>query len=75
MIQKIDADLFLAESPFQHEIMRRRKKIETTEGYIWMVSPEDLIILKLIAYRPRDVSDILDVMFTQGKLDTQYMAE
>jgi hypothetical protein len=29
----------------------------------------------LIAYRPRDVSDILDVMFTQGKLDTQYMAE
>lgn len=38
-----------------------------------MVSPEDLILLKLLAGRDRDIADIGDVMFTQGNLDEPYM--
>jgi ABC-type multidrug transport system fused ATPase/permease subunit len=37
------------------------------------VSPEDLILLKLIAARPRDLVDVGDVLFIQGSLDEDYM--
>jgi hypothetical protein len=39
----------------------------------WLVSPEDLILLKLLAARPRDLADIGDVLFTQGQLDKTYL--
>jgi hypothetical protein len=39
----------------------------------WIVSPEDLILLKLLARRPRDLSDVGDVLFMSGQLDETYM--
>jgi hypothetical protein len=39
----------------------------------WLVSPEDLILLKLVAARRRDFSDAGDVLFMQGQLDETYM--
>ncbi len=36
-------------------------------------SPEDLILFKLLAGRPRDLVDVSDVLFMQGQLDVQYM--
>ena len=44
------------------------------EMHVWLVSPEDLILLKLIASRPRDFVDIDDVLFVQGSLDEEYLA-
>jgi hypothetical protein len=32
-----------------------------------------LILLKLLARRPRDLADIGDILFTQGQLDESYM--
>jgi hypothetical protein len=37
------------------------------------VSPEDLILLKVVAARPRDLGDIEDVLFAQSDLDETYM--
>lgn len=39
----------------------------------WVVSPEDLILLKLIASRPRDIADVFDVLLAQGQLDEEYL--
>jgi hypothetical protein len=69
----VDVDVFIVESPFQQELIHRRRLVETEDGNVWLVSPEDLILLKLLAYRPRDVADILDVFFTQGQLDERYL--
>jgi hypothetical protein len=35
----------------------------------WIVSAEDLVLLKIIAGRPRDFGDIEDVRFMHGALD------
>ena len=71
--RSIEIDIFVSETEFQHSLILRRKKIETPAGEIWFVTPEDLILLKLIASRPRDLIDVQDILFTLGQLDVQYM--
>ena len=69
----VDVDVFLAESEFQKQLLKRRRREELDGLSINFVSPEDLILLKLLASRPRDIADIGDVLFTQGQLDEPYM--
>lgn len=69
----VDIDIFLAESDYQKQLLNRRRR-EVLDGLpVNLVSPEDLILLKLLASRPRDIADIGDVLFTQGQLDEPYM--
>lgn len=69
----VDIDIFLAESGFQRELMTRRCLHQVSGRDVWFVSPEDLVLLKLIAARPRDVSDVLDILFVQGRLDEDHL--
>lgn len=69
----IDIDMFLAESEFQESVLARRVLAELDAGVAWVVSAEDLILLKLIASRPRDIGDVFDVFLAQGQLDEDYM--
>ncbi len=50
----IDADISLAESDFQQRAVARREQCEVDEVSCDIVSPEDLILFKLIANRPRE---------------------
>lgn len=68
-----DVDLFLTETPFQQSIMSRRKEAETPSGKYFFASPEDLVLLKLLAGRPRDMIDAHDIFFLMGKLDEAYL--
>lgn len=69
----VDVDLFLAESEFQRQLLARRRRAQIDHLTVWLVSPEDLILLKLLARRPRDIADVGDVIFTQGQLDEAYL--
>jgi predicted nucleotidyltransferase len=69
----LDVDLFLVESEFQKEVMKRRIQVDSEGRNYWMVTPEDLILFKLAADRPRDHVDVADVLFMQGELDIPYM--
>ncbi len=69
----IDADVFLAETDFQQEVLDRRITADVEGRRLQMVTPEDLILFKLVAARPRDMIDVQDVLFMQGTLDEAYM--
>jgi predicted nucleotidyltransferase len=69
----LDVDLFLAEPLFLAEAMKRRSRIDAEGKLLWVVSPEDLILLKLLAGRPRDLGDVGDVLFMQDRLNEHYM--
>jgi len=71
----IDVDVFLAESEYQLELMRRRRSHDLDGQHVWFVRPEDLILLKVLAARPRDIGDIEDVLLAQGDLDEAYMRQ
>lgn len=69
----IDIDVFLAETPFQAELLKRRVR-HSGEGWGgWFVTAEDLILLKLLANRPKDRVDIGDILFIQGDPDIEYL--
>ena len=69
----VDVDLFLTETSFQQSLMQRRRSAEIEGHAVQLVSPEDLILLKLVASRPRDLIDVQDILFTQGDLDESYL--
>lgn len=69
----IDIDVFLAESDYQREVLRRRRRGDVDGVTVWIVTPEDLILLKLMANRPRDLVDVADICFMLGDLDEAYM--
>lgn len=69
----IDADIFIADSPYQHEMLKRRIRDQVEDFEVWMVTPEDLVLLKLLADRPRDRIDVDDLLFSLGQLDESYM--
>jgi hypothetical protein len=71
--QGIDIDVFLAELPFQTQLLSRRRRETLDDLEVWLVSPEDLILLKLLAARPRDMADVGDILFIQGQLDESYL--
>jgi len=71
--QGVDIDIFLAENYFLKEVVRRRRWVETPDAGVWLASPEDVVLLKLLSNRGRDAVDVTDVLFTQGDVDRDYM--
>lgn len=69
----IDVDIFVNDTAYQNSVMQRRQAVEFEGHRLWFVSPEDLILLKLLANRPRDLGDVADVLFVQGQLDQIYL--
>lgn len=71
--ESLDVDLFLVECDFLSEVMKRRSRLDADGKVLWVVSPEDLVLFKLLAGRARDWGDIADVLFIQGSLDEAYL--
>ena len=69
----VDVDIFLNETPFQKSLMNRRVSVDLAGVRINFVTAEDLVLLKLIASKPRDLGDVGDILFVQDSLDIQYM--
>lgn len=71
--RSIDLDLFLTGSAFQRSLMQRRLQVDYEDRPTWLASPEDLVLLKVIADRPRDRIDVQDLFFALGDLDDAYL--
>ena len=67
-------DLLSPRDEYDREALRRRRRKRIDKRPVWVVGPEDLILLKLKAGRPRDFEDAISVVLRQGgKLDVEYM--
>jgi predicted nucleotidyltransferase len=60
-------DLLIAKTPFEEQVLRRAVRIEIGPRAVPIASPEDLIVYKLLADRPRDREDIRAVLRTQAR--------
>ncbi len=71
--QSVDVDVFLMRTAYQREMMKRRRLADLDIGKTWVITPEDIVLLKLVAGRHRDLGDVEDVRFMEGELDVEYM--
>ncbi len=69
----VPVDVFLSETPYQRAAFARRRRHETDLGSLWLISPEDLLLHKLLADRPRDRADVADLLLVVGPLDRIYL--
>lgn len=65
----IDVDISCGLLPFEKEVLQRAKTIEISGVCIPLPSPEDLIIMKAIAGRPRDIIDIESLLDANPELN------
>lgn len=59
-------DLIIPDTEYQRIALKRRKRKKIGGEYLWFVSPEDLILHKLIAGRAIDIRDA-QTIFRRGK--------
>ena len=65
----IDVDISLAALPFEAEAIARAAPLKLGRIRVPLPSPEDLIIMKAIAHRPRDAADIEAILDAHPDLD------
>ena len=66
----IPADFFVALDEFQMEALGRRRNVELDDGFTTdILAPEDLLVYKLIAWRPKDRAAIERLTMVQTSLD------
>ncbi len=67
----VDIDLLMGMLPFEAEMVERSKIFETGAIKLRLPSPEDLIIMKAVAHRPKDMADIQAVAENTPDLDIE----
>jgi len=66
-----DIDLSLGVLPFEVEMVERSSTIEVGPVKLRLPTPEDLIIMKAIARRPKDLNDIQSIAASHPDLDKE----
>ena len=65
----VDVDISFGSLPFEEEAIRRARSTMVAGVEVPLVTPEDLVILKAVANRPRDHVDIEAIIAAQPALD------
>jgi hypothetical protein len=70
----IQIELFLPIVPLQNEILRRAVDLSIGNRKISVTTAEDIILLKMVFHRVKDLQDVRGVLWVQrGKLDLDYL--
>lgn len=67
-------DLLLVKTAYQAEALRRARSASVGGGFK-LLSPEDVLVHKLIAYRHRDRADVHEILRSQPALDHAYIEQ
>ena len=71
----IRVDFIFSCTPYETGAIKRVKKIKIMGQEVNIASPEDLIIHKIFAGRPRDREDVRTVLLKNPDVDLQYIKE
>lgn len=71
----IRVDFILSHSAYEQKALQRVRQIKMGKTLVRFASPEDLIIHKVIAGRPRDMEDVRTVLLKQPAMDLSYIRQ
>jgi predicted nucleotidyltransferase len=67
----VTIDLSCGVLPFEEELIARARTLTIGSLKLKVATPEDLIIMKAIAHRPRDIADIEAILNVEQNLDLE----
>lgn len=67
----IEIDVSLGALPFERELVERARTCEIEGVSFALATPEDIIVMKALAMRPRDQADIEGILQSQSALDLE----
>jgi hypothetical protein len=71
----IRVDFILASTPYELNALKRVRKLKINGSSVLFASPEDVIIHKIIAGRPRDLDDVRKIIVKNSDIDMRYIRE
>ena len=66
---RIPVDLMIGAIDYETDVVKRSKTIQSGNLFVPVPRPEDLIVMKAVARRPRDMADIEGIVQAHAKLD------
>jgi len=69
----IRVDFIFSFSPYERQALQRARKVKMGDVHVKFASPEDLVVHKVIAGRPRDLEDVKAVLIKNPKMDLTYI--
>lgn len=69
----LDVDIILAVSAYEQEAMARTRTVVVGGAGVRFAAPEDVLIHKIVAGRPRDIEDARAILVRSPDLDRQYI--
>jgi hypothetical protein len=74
LLDSARVELFIPVVPLQEEILRRAIPVRVRGIEVPVTTAEDLILLKMVFHRPKDLHDVRGILWVQrGKLDLEYI--
>ena len=74
--RQVRIDIMLADTKFDETLIARARQVEINSCSLRVCSPEDLIVLKIIALRPQDQFDVIGIVQKQSDvLDYAYITK
>jgi predicted nucleotidyltransferase len=73
-LTQVSVDIAVGMSGFERQAISRATEVVLPDCRVPIVSAEDLILMKLLANRPRDTDDVRNILLRQGsRLDWNYL--
>ncbi len=70
----VRVELFVPKVPLQDSVLKRRFRVEDGESGVWVTTVEDLILLKMIFHRDKDLVDVRRLIAAnRGSIDRVYI--
>jgi predicted nucleotidyltransferase len=69
----IRIDLIFSFSPYERQALERVHRIGIGKAAVRFAAPEDVIVHKIIAGRPRDIEDVRSILAKVANLDRAYI--
>jgi hypothetical protein len=69
----IRIDLIFSFSSYERAAMDRVRRVSIGKANVRFAAPEDVIVLKIVAGRPRDLEDVRSILAKRANLDRAYI--
>lgn len=70
---EIQVDFVFSFSPYEQQALQRTRSVELSGASVRFAAPEDVIVHKMVAGRPRDLEDVRSILLKNPSVDRTYV--